>query len=170
MAQCIGWILDVSAEQNRAIIWIKTSDGRILKLFDSYEPTFYVLPKNAEIFQKLSHENSVRKVEWANKFTDLFDHQIKRLICIYPETVFYHKTLRKLEKDPRIAELFNIDLSHLQDYLFTKLRIEPTSKVEVEYDDKSRLIKIRKLDNDEDVLVPPPIFYIAFRDRTFIRH
>jgi DNA polymerase elongation subunit (family B) len=66
-----------------------------------------------------------------------------------------------LEKDPRIAALFNTDLSHLQDYLF-KLRIEPTSKVEVEYDDdKSRLIKIRKLD-DEDVLAPPPFSILHF--------
>ena len=162
MAHSTGWILDVSIEQNRAIIWIKTSEGQILKLFDSYEPTFYVLPKDAEIFQKLSYENSVRKVEWANKFTDLFDHQMKRLICVYPEPMFYHKILRKLEKDQRVAELFNTDLSHLQDYLFSKLRIEPTSKVEVEYDDdKSRLIKIRKLD-DEDVLVPPPFSILHF--------
>ena len=99
MPSCIGWILEVAVEQNRTIVWIKTSEGQILKLFDSYEPTFYVLPKDAEIFQMLSHENSVRKVEWAYKFTDLFDHQMKRLICVYPEPRFYHKTLRKLEKD-----------------------------------------------------------------------
>jgi DNA polymerase elongation subunit (family B) len=73
--------------------------------------------------------------------------------------MFYYKVLRKLEKDHRIAELFNTDLSHLQDYLF-KLRIEPTSKVEVEYD-KSHLIKIKKLD-DEDTLEPPPFSILHF--------
>jgi DNA polymerase elongation subunit (family B) len=93
----------------------------------------------------------VRKLEWVNKFTDLFDRQMKRLICIYPEPVFYNKTVRKLEQDPRVVELYNINLSHL----FTKLRIEPTSKVEVEYGNKSHLRKIRKL-NDEDVLATPP--------------
>ena len=112
MAHTTGWILDVSVEQNRAIIWIKTSERQILKLFDNYKPTFYILPNGAEIFQILSHENSVRKVEWVNKFADLFDRRMKSLICIYPEPVFYHKTLRKLEKDPRIAELFKTDLSH----------------------------------------------------------
>ena len=55
MAYDSGWILDVSTEQNRAIIWIKTIEGKILKLSDTYQPTFYALPKNdhagAEIFQ-----------------------------------------------------------------------------------------------------------------------
>jgi DNA polymerase elongation subunit (family B) len=161
MAYATGWILDVSIEQNRAIVWIRTSEGQIIRLFDNYEPTFYILPKGAEIFQKLSNENSVRKVEWVNKSTDLFDHQMKRLICIYPEPVVYYKTVRKLEKDPMVAELFNTDLTHLQNYLFTKLKIEPTSKVEVEYDDKSHLIKIKKL-NDEDVFAPPPFSILHF--------
>ena len=165
MAHCSGWILDVSVEQNRAIIWIKTSEGQTLKLFDTYEPTFYVHPKDedavVEIFRLLSYQTGVRKVEWKNKLTDLFDPQMKRLICIYPESAFYYKALqRKLEKDPRVDELFNADLSHLQDYLFTKLRIEPTSKVEVEHD-KLHLLKIRKI-NDEDVLTPPPFSILYF--------
>ena len=165
MAHCTGWILDVSVEQNRAIIWIKTSEGQILKLCDTYKSAFYILPKDesagAEIFQLLSLQNGVRKVEWTNKLTDLFDPKMKRLICIYPESLFYYKALqRKLEKDQRVAELFNTELSHLQDYLFTKLKIEPTSKVEVEYD-KSCLIKIRKV-NDVDVLATPPFSILYF--------
>jgi len=143
----------------------KSSDGQILKLFDIYEPTLYVLPKDenagAEIFQLLSLQNGVRKAEWNNKSIDLFDTKMKRLICIYPESLFYYKALqRKLEKDQRVAELFNTELSHLQDYLFTKMKIEPTSKVEVEYD-KARLIKIRKV-NDVDVLAPPPFSILYF--------
>lgn len=102
MPFCTGWILDIYVEQNRAIIWIKTSEGQTLKLFDTYEPTFYVLPKGAEIFQILSHENNVRKVEWVNKFTDLFDRQMKRLICIYPEAAF---TTKRLENWKRIQGL-----------------------------------------------------------------
>jgi hypothetical protein len=48
------------------------------------------------------------------------------------ESLLYHKTLLKsLEKDSRVAQLFNTDLSHVQQYLFTKLKIEPTSKVEI---------------------------------------
>ena len=75
---------------------------------------------------------------------------MKNLICVYPESMLYYKTLLKsLEKDPRVAQLFNTDLSHVQQYLFTKLKIEPTSKVEVQYDkNESRLIKITKINED----------------------
>jgi len=151
MAHANGWILDASIEQNRAIIWIKTTEGKILKLSDIYQPTFYILPNNEDsgsaLFQLLSQEYIVKKVEWQHKFTDLFDSQdrgIKRLICVQSEsTLSYNTLLKRLERDERVAQLYNVDLSHVQQYLFTTLKIEPTSKVEVEYDDDtSRPIRI----------------------------
>src|SRR5262249_28927942 len=97
MAQCTGWILDVSIEQNRAKICIKTTEGNILNLTDSYQPSFYVLPTNeisgAELFQILSQETAIKKVEWEQKFTDLFDPEnrgLKRLISVYPDSIFSH--------------------------------------------------------------------------------
>ena len=158
-----GWLLDVSIERNHAIIWIKTLDGKILKLFDIYQPTFYVLPKNGyegdSLFQVLSQQSMVKNLEWQDKFTDLFEldtHGMKRLICVYPESILHYKPLiKRLEQHPRESQLFNIDLSHIQQYLFTKLKIELTSKVEVEYDkNDSRLININKI-NEEDVARPP---------------
>jgi DNA polymerase I len=169
MIHSSGWLLDVSIEQNRAIIWIKTIEGSILKLSDTYQPNFYVLPKDefasAALFQILSQETIVKKVEWEQKFTDLFDAEsrgLKRLISVYPDTVFSHNTLvKRLERDARVARLFNTDLSHIQRYLFSKLRIEPTSKVEVEYDEcDSRLIKMIKM--DEDSVAPPPFSILYF--------
>jgi hypothetical protein len=114
-----GWLLDVSIEQNHATIWIKTSEGAILKLADTYHANFYVLPKDentgADLFQILSQESIVKKVPWEDKFTDLFDYDrygMKRLICVYPESLLCYKTLVKsLEKDPRVVQLFNTDLS-----------------------------------------------------------
>jgi len=35
-----GWLLDVSVGQNRATIWIKTIEGKILRLKDAYQPSF----------------------------------------------------------------------------------------------------------------------------------
>jgi DNA polymerase elongation subunit (family B) len=87
---------------------------------------------------------------------------MKKLICVYPESLLCHKTiLKSLVKDSRVAQLFNTDLSHLQQYLFTKLKIEPTSKVEVQYDkNESRLIKITKI--NEDLAAAPPPFSILY--------
>ena len=132
MAHDCGWILDISIERNRAIIWIKTIEGKILKLSDTYQPTFYILPNNEDsgsaLFQILSQVSMVKKVEWQHKFTDLFDFPgrgIKRLICVQSESTLSYSTLLKwLEKDERVAKLYNPDLSHVQQYLFTTLKID----------------------------------------------
>ncbi|HYT42615.1 MAG TPA: DNA polymerase domain-containing protein, partial [Methylomirabilota bacterium] len=108
----------------------------------------------------LSQQSMVKNLEWQDKFTDLFELDtcgMKRLICVYPESILHYKLLiKRLEQDPRVAQLFNIDISHIQQYMFTKLKIEPTSKVEVEYNkNDSRLIKISKINDKEDVSTPP---------------
>ena len=119
----------------------------------------------ADLFQILSQQLTVKNIIWDDKFTDLFDndrHGMKNLICIFPESIQEYNTLvRRLEKDPRVVQLFNTDLSHVEQYLFTKLKIEPTSKVEVQYDkNESRLIKISKI--DEDLGAAPPPFSILY--------
>jgi hypothetical protein len=86
MAHCTGSILDVFEDANRAIIWIKTLEGQTLNLFGTYERTLYALPKDED-----PGAESVRKIDWANKFTDLFDRRMKRLICTYPKPVFTTK-------------------------------------------------------------------------------
>ena len=44
--------------------------------------------------------------------------------------VLQHETLQQ-----RINQLFNTKLSHIQRYLFTQLRIPPTTKVQIEHED-----------------------------------
>jgi DNA polymerase elongation subunit (family B) len=163
MSTCIGWLFDISIENDQAVLWIKTTDRQILKLVDSYQPSFYILPRNESdglhLFQVLSQQAIVGKVTWDDaKLTNLFDHDCatkKKLICVYPQSIqYYAHILKILEKDLRVKQLFNTDLSHIQQYLFNKLRIEPTSKVEVEYDG-TKVLKICKIDDEQEVSSPP---------------
>ncbi len=173
MTSCIGWLLDVSIDNEHAILWIKTEDNQILKLRDSYHPEFYILPRNEfdglHLFQILSREQdiSVKKIRWEeNKFTNLFNKRKKRLIYVQLQSSrYYQPLLKKLENDCQVKQLFNADLLHVQQYLFVKLKIEPTSKVKVEYDSDSRLLKIVKID-DEDEVKPPPFSLLYFDLRT----
>ena len=51
MNSAIGWLLDVTLERNAATLWIKTTQGGILRLADRYQPCFYILSRNiAAIF------------------------------------------------------------------------------------------------------------------------
>ncbi len=108
-------------------------------------------------------ESHIRTILW--KVVSSYDmHGMKKLICVYPESLLYYKTiLKSLERDPRVVQLFNTDLSHVQQYLFMKLKIEPTSKVEVQYDkNESRLIKITKINEEDEMAATPPPFSILY--------
>jgi hypothetical protein len=73
---------------------------------------------------------------------------------------------KKLENDYRVKRLFNTDLLHVQQYLFDTLKIEPTSKVKVEYDDRSKLLEVVKVDDENDVY-PPPFSLVYFDLHTY---
>jgi DNA polymerase elongation subunit (family B) len=161
IARCIGWLLDVSIEQDKAVLWIKTVDKNILRLTDTYQPFFYLLPRNEQdgqyLFRVLSQQSAIKKVSWEeNKLTNLFEEGGRsRLICVVPESVqHYVALLKKLEKDSRVKQFFNIDLSHVQQYSFHRLKIEPTSKVEVQYDG-SKLVELTKVEDEDDISPPP---------------
>jgi DNA polymerase elongation subunit (family B) len=130
------------------------------------------LPRNeydgASLFHILSQQTVVEKVSREeNKSTNLFEeYSKKQLICVTSESVqSYTVLLKKLEKDSRVKQVFNTDLSHVQQYLFHKLKIEPTSKVKVEYDD-FRLVRLTKVE-DEDDIFPPPFSILHVNVQTF---
>jgi DNA polymerase elongation subunit (family B) len=137
--------------------------------FSDYQPDFYVLPKNenagTELFHLLSQQPKIKKVEWVDRCTSLFDHDgyaMKSLICVYPESFYHYKVLsKKLQNDMRVVKLFNTELADIQQYLFTRLKVEPTSKVKVQYDEDYNLINLAKLDEFE--VQPPPFSVLYFQ-------
>jgi DNA polymerase elongation subunit (family B) len=167
ITSCIGWLLHVSIEQDNAILWIKTEDKKVLRLIDCYKPFFYILPETEYdgicLFQLLSQQPLVKKVRWEeSKCTNLFEKYSKnKLIDIVLEsTENYTSLVKKLEKDWRVQQVFNTDLSLVQQYLFHKLKIEPISKIKAEYED-SRLIRLTKIDDENKIDVPPfSILYV----------
>jgi DNA polymerase elongation subunit (family B) len=171
MDSAVGWLLDVTVEQNTATLWIKTIEGSILRLTDKYKPNLYILPTDErvgeELFHTLSQQSKISGIEWQNRFTDIFDHKygMRRLLCVHTESVYYHKALvKRLEKDYRVAKLFNTDLMHTQQYLFNRLKIEPTSKVKVEYG-STDLWTIAKIEEHDNVQ-PPPFTILYFEVTT----
>jgi DNA polymerase elongation subunit (family B) len=162
MDSAIGWLLDVTVERNATTLWIKTLAGGLLRLADKYQPCFYILPRNeragAELFHILSQQPRTR-VECQRKLTNIDADRPEIVLCVYLESTYYYNTLiSRLQNDPRVAQLFNTELSHVQQYLFTRLKVEPTSKVQVQYDNE-RLISLTKID---ELDVPPPFTVLYF--------
>jgi len=172
MASAIGWLLDVTVDRNAVTLWVKTTDGSILRLVDKYQPWLYVMPADEsagfELFHTLSQQPKITKAEWHNRLTDIFDHggHVGRQLCVCSESIYYYKAfLKKLEKDLRVARLFNTDLLYIQQYLFTRLKIEPASKVKVEHDG-TVLQTITKIDEHEGGVQPPPFTLLYFEVTT----
>jgi DNA polymerase elongation subunit (family B) len=127
---------------------------------DLYQPFFYILPRNEYdgscLFQILSQQHIVKRVSWESKSTNLFEEYSKhKLLSVTLETAqSYTSLVRKLKKDGRVKQLFNTDLSLVQQYLFYKLKIEPTSKVIVEFDD-SKLVSLSRMNDENEIDLPP---------------
>jgi hypothetical protein len=119
------------------------------------------------IFFKLYREEEIA-VRWEeNRFINLFDsYKQTKLIYVQLQSLRYYQPLLKaLTEDCRVKQLFNVDLLHVQQYLFTKLRIEPTSKVKEDYDG-STLLGVGKIDDEDDVY-PAPFSILYFDLHTY---
>jgi DNA polymerase elongation subunit (family B) len=160
MTSCTGWLLDVYIEEDQAVLWIKTDDGNTVKLIDCYEPYFYIEPKSekdgVELFQILVDMELIKELRWEKKFTDINNSVSQKLIRVGTYVIHHSNLLLKvLEHDvlrQRIRHLYNTHLSHLQRYIFTQLKIQVTSKVSVEYEDRT-LMSIKTM-SDEEIELP----------------
>ncbi|MGQ9781161.1 MAG: DNA polymerase domain-containing protein [Nitrososphaeria archaeon] len=66
----------------------------------------------------------------------------------------YRELVKSLGYNPLVSKLYNVGLRHVQKYLFTSLKVEPTSKVQVEYSG-NRLLHIEKVDDSLEIMPPP---------------
>ena len=84
--------------------------------------------------------------------TYLFDNKkTRKLIYVQLRSLrYYQPLLKKLEDNSQVKQLFDTDLLHVQHYLFTKLKIEPKSKVKVEYDYRSKVLGMVKVDDENN--------------------
>jgi hypothetical protein len=162
----VGWILDVSKDSdnsNDIVISIKLHDNKIIRFKQRlHEHIFYILPKSypagQDLFQQLSRQDQVvKRIFWDEKYIDLQDKTKTHLIGISLAVngQDFEKLVQKLAHDSRVKALYNIDLDEVMQYIYTQLKIPPTSKVEVEYDeDTERLLSISKIDDSKEIAPP----------------
>lgn len=160
-----GWLLDVHISDDNAVLWFKLQNSRSLRLTDWYKPDFYVEPKENTQLEELAnilfdHPNIFNVVR-EPKFTSVnMKEKISVLHIRVDSTKNFRKVLFDVEKLGLIKAYYNIDILHVQRYLFQR-GCAPTSKVEVEYDEKNRLVNLQVLDDDLEI-EPPPFAWLIF--------
>lgn len=161
-----GWILDVYVEGDEAVIWLRTVDGDVRRLTDPFHPGFYVLPSTEDDRQHLRRAlrdaPHVVDVRVEAKRTRIGGDATRRLLRVtVDDASHYARVLGRLASSSHVAALFNGDLLHVQQYLCTRLRIPPTSKVAVAIRDGHRLGSADVLD-DAAAIPPPPFTALGF--------
>jgi DNA polymerase family B len=167
-----GWLLDVSYDSNTGNInlLIKLQADKSISYKQKLkEYSFYILPKTysagEDLFQQLSRNDQIfKKIFWGEKYIDLADRNKTRLIGIDVADIHshdYQTFINKLATDSRVRSLYNTELSVIQQFIYNQLKIAPTSKVRIEYEEE-KLLSISKVDDSQKV-APPPFKIIHVR-------
>jgi DNA polymerase elongation subunit (family B) len=164
MMQTRGWLLDVNVIGSEAILWLKTEDGEALRLTDIYRPSFYIKPKETFEIERLAsmlinHPNVVG-VKCEVKYTSLALEKARVLRVIVDSTRNYRRVLKDIAEDSGVEALYNVDLLHVQWYLFRR-DLPPTSKVQVSCDERNKLASLEVIDDSLEIR-PPPFTSIIF--------
>ena len=161
-----GWILDAYIQGDAAVLWVKTENGEAVRLTDDYSPSFYVKPKEDSheaimvLSALLSTHPNITFVEEEKKHIDLSNRKVEVLHVHVDSLYNYKKVLEDLERLEGIESLYNVDLLHIQRYLFSK-DLPPTCKAEITFTERNHLSSIRILDEGEE-LRPPPFKTLIF--------
>ena len=165
MPQIEGWILDVYIEDDRAVLWIKTADGRTLRLKDRYAPSFYMkLADGIEVewlIKALEEHPHITEVKEESKYLSLSSNRKSEVLHVFVDSA---RNFRAVLNDVRglgAAEAyFNTDLLHVQRYLFER-NLPPTCMASIAYDDKCMLRSFSILDDNLEI-EPPPFTVVIF--------
>jgi DNA polymerase family B len=160
-----GWLLDVSDNNATSDInlIIKLQDGTKISFKQELkEYTLYILPRTTsageDLLQQLSRNDQViQKIFWDEKYIDLANKNKTQLIGVNGTEMNsqnYQAFIKKLRTDSRVRTLYNVELSLTQRFIYNQLKIAPTSKVRIEYEEE-KLLSITKLEDSENI-VPPP--------------
>jgi len=158
-----GWVLDVYIEGEKAVTWLRTIDGLHLRLLDEYYPRLCVLPKAGcenDVLNAVMGSSNVTSAYLEEKYVNLEGEKENVISITLDGLECYRRILRTIENVPGVKGVYNTDLLHIQQYLFTKLDVAPTSKVEVEHEG-NKLISAKPLDDSSEI-APPPFTVLSF--------
>ena len=170
----VGWLLDVIHDYatNSISLLIKLQDGKVISFKQRLrENLFYILPKSyhagQDLYQQLSRNDQlIKRIFWDEKYIDLQDKTKTSLIGVNLDSNSQENfkiLIQKLGRDSRVKSLYNFDISSIMRFIYTRLRIPPTSKVKIEYDDdQERLLSILKIDDSQEI--SPPTFSVVYTE------
>jgi len=130
-----GWILDLYPKDQYMIVWLKTQNGRAIRLVDSWQQYFYVAGEYNDLVN-LADRLHVEEMSFEEKFIRPEDDEPSTVLRVPARNV--HEAERLAERilvygRCRLYELYNVDVNPSQLYMYEK-GIYPFSHVNLAVD------------------------------------
>jgi DNA polymerase elongation subunit (family B) len=161
-----GWILDVYMEGDKAALWVKSEEGETFQLTDGYEVDLYVGLESRgsrggeELACLIQAHPHVTRVEWEVKRIPPSMEE-REILHVYVDSIRnYRRVLSDLKRLDGIDSYYNIDLLHVQKYLFRR-GLPPTCKAELSYTRDGGISSLTILGDGGEVK-PPPFKILIF--------
>ena len=161
-----GWLLDVGVREDRAHLWVRTSERGRVKLFDPYTPDFYAEPlgmsagRLRDLIEEHDHIAEVTLERRSSSIRRMAEVEVARIRVDRAEN--YRPLLEEVESMPCVAETYDADLEHELKYLCDR-GLAPLDRVEVEAEGRT-VRSIRALPTGLEV-EPPPLRLLCFGAR-----
>ncbi|MEM3072994.1 MAG: DNA polymerase domain-containing protein, partial [Candidatus Bathyarchaeia archaeon] len=118
-----GWIWDLYPKDEGIAVWIKTRDGKCIRLFDEWQPSIYVSGEEHELIELADKPWIANRCELTRKFAEITDREESTVLRIRVRSGVEGRILA--EKIMRFGgyrryRLYNVDIPTPQLYMYEK--------------------------------------------------
>ncbi len=117
-----GWILDLYPKDQHMIVWLKTRNGKTIRLVDSWQQFFYVAGEYRDLVN-LADRLHVEEMSFEEKFIRPDDDQPSTVLRVPARNVQEAERLAErilVHGRCRLYELYNVDVNSSQLYMYEK--------------------------------------------------
>src|SRR4030042_3208336 len=147
-----GWLLDVYPLHDRIVLWVRTKEGKLLRLEDFFRFFIYATGKK-RLLERLAEaaveKGCARGHAWEEKKEFWSGREVETLALQIADYDRLSGLLRKLPALEETVSFFNCDIPLSQYYLYHR-RLFPFGLCEVEFEE-NRLRAVRSLESPWDL-------------------
>jgi DNA polymerase elongation subunit (family B) len=150
-----GWIYDIYQKDDDIVFWMKTVDGLVLKLADSFLAEFYAAPKShqsaSELAELISGHPLVESSHICMRYVRITDCERSEVVEVTVRPTRLRKVVYDLES-AGVCGVYDVDLHPAQRYFLSK-ELYNLGRFKVESDEHGRVEEIALEDREST----PPI-------------
>jgi len=154
-----GWIYDAYPEGDEITLWIRTDDGQVLRLTDSFPVEFYAAPRKqlsaAQLATTIEDHPLVESASVCMRHLQITDRAKSEVVQVTVRPTAFRKLVYDLETVDACT-LYNIDLHPVQRYFLSR-DLDKIGRYVIDYDEDHRVREITFEDCEDAPTIEPTL-------------